>query len=43
LFDHESNNTVDVREAGTVIRSLGYALVKEAHMIAETEEPARNV
>ncbi|KAI4563024.1 hypothetical protein MJT46_010633 [Ovis ammon polii x Ovis aries] len=23
VFDHESNNTVDVREVGTIIRSLG--------------------
>ncbi|XP_076770700.1 dynein regulatory complex protein 8 isoform X3 [Arvicanthis niloticus] len=23
VFDHESNNTVDVREIGTIIRSLG--------------------
>ncbi len=24
IFDHENNNTVDVREIGTIIRSLGY-------------------
>ena len=23
VFDHEHNNTVDVREIGTIIRSLG--------------------
>ena len=23
VFDHENNNTVDVREIGTIIRSLG--------------------
>jgi Ca2+-binding EF-hand superfamily protein len=24
IFDHENNNTVDVREIGTIIRSLGF-------------------
>ena len=24
VFDHENNNTVDVREVGTIIRSLGF-------------------
>ena len=24
VFDHENNNTVDVREIGTIIRSLGF-------------------
>ncbi len=28
VFDHEHNNTVDVREIGTIIRSLG-----EKHLI----------
>ena len=26
VFDHEHNNTVDVREIGTIIRSLGESI-----------------
>ncbi|XP_029902309.1 dynein regulatory complex protein 8 [Myripristis murdjan] len=39
-FDHESNKTVDVREIGTVIRSLGcFPTEAELHdIIAEVEE-----
>ncbi|XP_071396258.1 dynein regulatory complex protein 8 isoform X2 [Centroberyx affinis] len=39
-FDHESNNTVDVREIGTIIRSLGcFPTEAELHdIIAEVEE-----
>ncbi|XP_036869592.2 dynein regulatory complex protein 8 [Manis javanica] len=40
VFDHESNNTVDMREIGTIIRSLGcYPTEGELHdLIAEIEE-----
>ncbi|XP_032098091.1 dynein regulatory complex protein 8 isoform X5 [Sapajus apella] len=40
VFDHESNNTVDVREIGTIIRSLGCCPSEgELHdLIAELEE-----
>ncbi|XP_072369047.1 dynein regulatory complex protein 8 [Scyliorhinus torazame] len=40
VFDHESNNTVDVREIGTIIRSLGCCPSEgELHeMLAEVEE-----
>ncbi|XP_032770729.1 dynein regulatory complex protein 8 isoform X1 [Rattus rattus] len=40
VFDHESNNTVDVREIGTIIRSLGCSPTEgELHdFIAEVEE-----
>ncbi|XP_041037010.1 dynein regulatory complex protein 8 [Carcharodon carcharias] len=40
LFDHESNNTVDVREIGTIIRSLGCCPSEgDLHeMLAEVEE-----
>ncbi|XP_074241774.1 dynein regulatory complex protein 8 isoform X4 [Saimiri boliviensis] len=40
VFDHESNNTVDVREIGTIIRSLGCCPSEgELHdLIAEIEE-----
>ncbi|XP_058165381.1 dynein regulatory complex protein 8 isoform X3 [Dasypus novemcinctus] len=40
VFDHESNNTVDVREIGTIIRSLGCCPSEgELHdLIAEVEE-----
>ncbi|XP_057200247.1 dynein regulatory complex protein 8 [Triplophysa rosa] len=40
VFDHESNKTVDVREIGTIIRSLGcYPSEAELHdIIAELEE-----
>lgn len=40
VFDHESNNTVDVREIGTIIRSLGCCPTEgELHdFIAEVEE-----
>ncbi|XP_054550928.1 dynein regulatory complex protein 8 isoform X3 [Talpa occidentalis] len=40
VFDHESNNTVDVREIGTIIRSLGCCpSERELHdLIAEVEE-----
>ncbi|XDA81562.1 hypothetical protein R6Z07F_011491 [Ovis aries] len=40
VFDHESNNTVDVREVGTIIRSLGCCPSEgELHdLIAEVEE-----
>ncbi|XP_011891738.1 PREDICTED: EF-hand calcium-binding domain-containing protein 2 isoform X3 [Cercocebus atys] len=40
VFDHESNNTVDVREIGTIIRSLGCCPTEgELHdLIAEVEE-----
>ncbi|KYO23852.1 dynein regulatory complex protein 8 isoform X2 [Alligator mississippiensis] len=40
VFDHESNKTVDVREVGTIIRSLG-CCPSEAElrdMLAEVEE-----
>ncbi|XP_078139467.1 dynein regulatory complex protein 8 [Centroberyx gerrardi] len=39
-FDHESNRTVDVREIGTIIRSLGcFPTEAELHdVIAEVEE-----
>ncbi|XP_053314773.1 dynein regulatory complex protein 8 [Spea bombifrons] len=40
VFDHESNKTVDVREIGTIIRSLGCCPTEgELHeMLAEMEE-----
>ncbi|XP_076404162.1 dynein regulatory complex protein 8 isoform X2 [Peromyscus maniculatus bairdii] len=40
VFDHETNNTVDVREIGTIIRSLGCCPTEgELHdFIAEVEE-----
>ncbi|XP_035690792.1 dynein regulatory complex protein 8-like isoform X1 [Branchiostoma floridae] len=40
IFDHESNKTVDVREIGTIIRSLGCCPTEgELHdMLAEIEE-----
>ncbi|XP_051003938.1 dynein regulatory complex protein 8 [Acomys russatus] len=40
VFDHEGNNTVDVREIGTIIRSLGCCPTEgELHdFIAEVEE-----
>ncbi|XP_045153960.1 dynein regulatory complex protein 8 isoform X2 [Echinops telfairi] len=40
VFDHESNNTVDVREIGTIIRSLGCCPSEgELHdLIADVEE-----
>ncbi|XP_056111788.1 dynein regulatory complex protein 8 [Rhinichthys klamathensis goyatoka] len=40
VFDHESNKTVDVREIGTIIRSLGcFPSEAELHdVIAELEE-----
>ncbi|KAF5900775.1 EF-hand calcium-binding domain-containing protein 2, partial [Clarias magur] len=40
VFDHESNHTVDVREIGTIIRSLGcFPTEAELHdIIAEVEE-----
>ncbi|XP_052010115.1 dynein regulatory complex protein 8 [Xyrauchen texanus] len=40
VFDHESNKTVDVREIGTIIRSLGcFPSEAELHdIIAELEE-----
>ncbi|XP_048391567.1 dynein regulatory complex protein 8 [Stegostoma tigrinum] len=40
VFDHESNNSVDVREIGTIIRSLGCCPNEgELHeMLAEVEE-----
>ncbi|KAM8946269.1 dynein regulatory complex protein 8 [Pelodytes ibericus] len=40
VFDHESNRTVDVREIGTIIRSLGCCPTEgELHdMLAEVEE-----
>ncbi|XP_067900262.1 dynein regulatory complex protein 8 isoform X1 [Heterodontus francisci] len=40
VFDHESNNTVDVREIGTIIRSLGCCPSEgELHeLLAEVEE-----
>ncbi|NP_001187690.1 dynein regulatory complex protein 8 [Ictalurus punctatus] len=40
VFDHESNHTVDVREIGTIIRSLGcFPTEAELHdIIAEIEE-----
>ncbi|MBZ3891796.1 EF-hand calcium-binding domain-containing protein 2 [Sciurus carolinensis] len=40
VFDHESNNTVDVREIGTIIRSLGCCPSEgEIHdLLAEVEE-----
>merc|ERR1712087_37769 len=40
IFDHESNKTVDVREVGTIIRSLGCCPSEaELHdMLAEIEE-----
>ncbi|KAM8819321.1 dynein regulatory complex protein 8 [Rhynchonycteris naso] len=40
VFDHESNNAVDVREIGTIIRSLGCCPTEaELHdLIAEVEE-----
>ncbi|XP_067844378.1 dynein regulatory complex protein 8 isoform X1 [Heptranchias perlo] len=40
VFDHETNNTVDVREIGTIIRSLGCCPSEaELHeMLAEVEE-----
>ncbi|XP_036210931.1 dynein regulatory complex protein 8 isoform X3 [Myotis myotis] len=40
VFDHELNNTVDVREIGTIIRSLGCCPNEgELHdLIAEVEE-----
>ncbi|XP_063775834.1 dynein regulatory complex protein 8 isoform X1 [Pseudophryne corroboree] len=40
VFDHESNKTVDVREIGTIIRSLGCCPTEgELHdMLAEVEE-----
>ncbi|KAM9706646.1 dynein regulatory complex protein 8 isoform 1-T1 [Dama dama] len=40
VFDHESNSTVDVREVGTIIRSLGCCPSEgELHdLIAEVEE-----
>merc|ERR1711976_536822 len=40
IFDHEANKTVDVREVGTIIRSLGCCPSEaELHdMLAEIEE-----
>ncbi|XP_043551357.1 dynein regulatory complex protein 8 isoform X2 [Chiloscyllium plagiosum] len=40
VFDHESNNSVDVREIGTIIRSLGCCPSEgELHeLLAEVEE-----
>ncbi|XP_078001331.1 dynein regulatory complex protein 8-like [Glandiceps talaboti] len=40
IFDHESNKTVDVREVGTIIRSLGCCPTEgELHdLLAEMEE-----
>uniref|UniRef100_A0A8C5PFG8 EF-hand calcium binding domain 2 n=1 Tax=Leptobrachium leishanense TaxID=445787 RepID=A0A8C5PFG8_9ANUR len=40
VFDHENNQTVDVREIGTIIRSLGCCPTEgELHdMLAEVEE-----
>ncbi|XP_075851649.1 dynein regulatory complex protein 8 isoform X1 [Microcebus murinus] len=40
VFDHESNNTVDVREIGTIMRSLGCCPSEgELHdLIAEVED-----
>lgn len=40
VFDHEMNNTVDVREIGTIVRSLGCCPSEgELHdLIAEVEE-----
>ncbi|KAI5610904.1 EF-hand calcium-binding domain-containing protein 2, partial [Silurus asotus] len=40
VFDHESNHTVDVREIGTIIRSLGcFPTEAELHdVIAEVKE-----
>ncbi|XP_063299278.1 dynein regulatory complex protein 8 [Pelobates fuscus] len=40
VFDHENNQTVDVREVGTIIRSLGCCPTEgELHdMLAEVEE-----
>lgn len=40
IFDHESNKTVDVREVGTIVRSLGCCPSEaEIHdMLAEIEE-----
>ncbi|XP_027030394.1 dynein regulatory complex protein 8 [Tachysurus fulvidraco] len=40
VFDHESNHTVDIREIGTIIRSLGcFPTEAELHdIIAEIEE-----
>ncbi|XP_010640992.2 dynein regulatory complex protein 8 isoform X1 [Fukomys damarensis] len=40
VFDHESNNTVDVREIGTIVRSLGCCPSEgELHnLLAEVEE-----
>ncbi|MCJ8737267.1 hypothetical protein PDJAM_G00021890 [Pangasius djambal] len=40
VFDHETNHTVDIREIGTIIRSLGcFPTEAELHdIIAEIEE-----
>eukprot|EP00062_Callorhinchus_milii_P013239 gi/632961133/ref/XP_007896588.1/ PREDICTED: EF-hand calcium-binding domain-containing protein 2 [Callorhinchus milii] len=40
VFDHDSNNTVDVREVGTIVRSLGCCPSEgELHdLLAEVEE-----
>ncbi|KAF6274526.1 EF-hand calcium binding domain 2 [Rhinolophus ferrumequinum] len=40
VFDHELNNTVDVREIGTIVRSLGCCPSEGElhHLIAEVEE-----
>ncbi|XP_032881779.1 dynein regulatory complex protein 8 isoform X1 [Amblyraja radiata] len=40
VFDHEGNSTVDVREIGTIIRSLGCCPSEEElhEMLAEVEE-----
>ena len=40
IFDHEKNNTIDVREVGTVIRHLGLVPTENEihHIIQECEE-----
>ncbi|XP_040565305.1 dynein regulatory complex protein 8 [Lepeophtheirus salmonis] len=41
IFDHEQNNTVDIREIGTIIRGLGYC-PSEAELqgvLRDVEEP----
>ena len=41
VFDHENNKTVDVREIGTIVRSLGHCPSESQlqEVISEMEDP----
>ena len=42
VFDHEQNKTVDAREIGTIIRSLGKYVLKQRFVWGPLMTPSRN-